>query len=72
MQAQLTASARVAKTSRAFQQLNTGSKNRALFLLGVLELVFGVAIPVKPLQGFFYVLGNGEHGRSWVVIISNT
>lgn len=36
MQARFTASAHAAKGGRAFPQLNTGSKNRALFLLGVL------------------------------------
>lgn len=35
---QLTASARVAKTGRASRQLNTASKSRALFLLGVLRV----------------------------------
>lgn len=63
-QARFTASAHASRTGRAFPQLNTSSKNRALFLLGVLGVLFGVTVPGKPLQALFHVLGNGERGRS--------
>lgn len=66
MQAQLTASARVAKTSRAFQQLSTGSKNRALFLLGVLGVGVWSCHPCKTTARFLLCTGKrGTVSAEW-------